>query len=186
MKKFIKRCLYLYYKLKYRVPNLKRGDYIGKHCKIVNGKKIKFGYNVEIAPYSLLCPHGGGEIHLEEGVQIGMFSRINDNNNVRIGKNTITGPNVFISDHNHNYLDPNQPIKEQGDLELNNTINIEEDCWIGTNVCIVGNVTIGRHCVIGANSFVNQSIPDFSIAVGNPAKVVKKYNFITKLWEKVI
>ena len=53
MKKFIKRCLYLYYKLK-------RGDYIGKHCKIVNGKKIKFGYNVEIAPYSLLCPHGGG------------------------------------------------------------------------------------------------------------------------------
>ena len=66
------------------------------------------------------------------------------------------------------------------------SINIEEDCWIGTNVCIVGNVTIGRHCVIGANSFVNQSIPDFSIAVGNPAKVVKKYNFITKLWEKVI
>jgi len=157
VKKFIKRCLYLYYKLKYRVPNLKRGDYIGKHCKIVNGKKIKFGYNVEIAPYSLLCPHGGGEIHLEEGVQIGMFSRINANNNVRIGKNTITGPNVFISDHNHNYLDPNQPIKEQGDLELNNTINIEEDCWIGTNVCIVGNVP-----------------------------PPKKYNFITKLWEKVI
>lgn len=44
---------------------------------------------------------------------------------------------------------------------------------------------VGRHVVIGAGSFVNKDIPDYSVAVGNPAKVVKKYNFETKTWERV-
>ncbi|MCM1557375.1 MAG: acyltransferase [Anaeroplasma bactoclasticum] len=185
MKKMIKKLLFPYYKMKYRVPALKSGGYIGKHSKIVNGKQMKFEKNVSIAPYTLICPHGKGVIHFGEGCEIGMFSRINANCFVSIGKNTITGPNLFISDHNHNYLNPNLPIKMQGDLETNNQVLIGEDCWIGTNVCIVGNVEIGKHCVIGANSFVNKSIPPYSVVVGNPAKIIKKYNFSTQLWEKV-
>lgn len=55
---------------------------------------------------------------------------------------------------------------------------------IGKNVVIVGNVTIGKHCIIGANSVVNSNIPDYCVAVGNSAKVVKKYNFDKEEWEK--
>ena len=64
-------------------------------------------------------------------------------------------------------------------------VKILKDTWIGTNVVIVGNVTIGKHCVIGANSFINHDIPDYCVAVGSPAKVVKRYSFEEKEWVKV-
>ena len=51
---------------------------------------------------------------------------------------------------------------------------IGDDTWIGTNVVIAGTVEIGKHCVIGANSVVTHDIPDYSVAVGCPAKVIKK------------
>ena len=62
---------------------------------------------------------------------------------------------------------------------------IGEGSWLGTKVTVVGNVHIGKHCVIGANSVVTKNIPDYSIAVGIPARVVKQYNFETKCWERI-
>ena len=64
------------------------------------------------------------------------------------------------------------PIKDQT-IEFKGEVIIGENSWIGENVSIVG-AKIGKHCVIGANSFVNKDIPDYSIAVGTPAKVIKK------------
>lgn len=62
---------------------------------------------------------------------------------------------------------------------------IGEGSWIGTNVVIVGNVRIGKRCVIGANSVVTKDIPNHCIAVGIPAKVVKQYNVHTGCWERI-
>ena len=56
--------------------------------------------------------------------------------------------------------------------------------WIGEHVCIIG-ASIGRHCVIGANSVVTRDIPDYSVAVGSPAIVIKKYDFKLNKWIKV-
>ena len=89
--------------------------------------------------------------------------------------------NVYISDNAHSYeiiirlLD--QPISYSG-----KTI-IKEGAWIGNNACIFGCV-VGKNSVIGANSFVNKDIPDYCIAVGSPAKIIKKLNFNTQEWEK--
>ncbi|WP_296072604.1 acyltransferase [uncultured Holdemanella sp.] len=102
-----------------------------------------------------------------------------------IGNTVLTGPNVFISDHNHAYEDVEKPISAQGNIENNNKVIIDDDCWIGTNVVICGNVHIGKHIVIGAGTFVNKDIPSYCVAVGNPARVVKKYNFERGEWEKV-
>lgn len=64
-------------------------------------------------------------------------------------------------------------------------VEIGEYCWIGEKVMILPGVTIGDWCIIGAGSVVNKSIPSYSIAAGNPAKVIKRYNFETHIWEKV-
>ena len=64
-------------------------------------------------------------------------------------------------------------------------IKIGKGSWIGTHVAIIGDVHVGKHCVIGANSVVTKDVPDYSVAIGIPAKVIKKYNFEIKKWEKV-
>jgi acetyltransferase-like isoleucine patch superfamily enzyme len=66
-----------------------------------------------------------------------------------------------------------------------NPIVIEDDTWIGANVVVTAGVTIGKHCVIAAGAVVTNSIPPFSIAVGNPARVIKQFDFISNEWKKV-
>ena len=58
-------------------------------------------------------------------------------------------------------------------------------CWVGEKVIIMPGVTIGDRSIIGAGAIVTRDIPPYSIAVGNPAKVIKRYNFKTHSWEKV-
>jgi acetyltransferase-like isoleucine patch superfamily enzyme len=62
---------------------------------------------------------------------------------------------------------------------------IEEDSHIGANSVILAGITIGKRCQIGAGSVVTKDIPPFSVAVGNPAKVIKQFNPETKVWEKI-
>jgi len=64
-------------------------------------------------------------------------------------------------------------------------IVIEDEAWIGANVVVLAGVTIGKHCIIAAGSVVTKDVPPYSVAVGNPARVLKKYNPETKNWEKV-
>ena len=78
------------------------------------------------------------------------------------------------------------PIKDQGiSMEENSSVVIGEDSWIGTKATIIGKVHVGKHCVIGANSVVTKSIPDYCIAVGSPARIIKRYNPEIKKWEKL-
>ncbi len=73
-------------------------------------------------------------------------------------ENVLIGPHVMIGDHSHRYENVDLPIKFQTSQKAG-PVRIERDCWIGANVFILPNVTIGRHTVIGANSVVNRNIP---------------------------
>jgi acetyltransferase-like isoleucine patch superfamily enzyme len=75
-------------------------------------------------------------------------------------------------------------VIDQGIINKDNHVVIKDGCYIGINSVIVGNVTIGTHAVIGANSVVTKDIPDYSVAVGIPAKVIKQFNLETKQWER--
>ena len=123
---------------------------------------------------------------LEDNVEIGHHSTIAAHHHIVIGKGVLTGPHVFIADYNHDYHDINLPIWKSGEFaEENSEVVIGEGSWLGTNVVVVGNVHIGKHCVIGANSVVTKDIPDYSVAAGIPAKVIKKYDFEKKEWVRV-
>lgn len=185
MKKSIKRVLGKWQCLRFKLKKVGKNIYIGMHCKLVNGNRIKLGNDVSIMPYTMLVAHGQNAIlEIGEGSEIGMFSRVASKNSVVIGSNVITGPNVFIADYNHEYRKVETPIKKQG-ITTDGAIKIGKDSWIGTNVVIVGKVTIGKGTVIGANSVVTKDIPDYCVAVGNPCRVIKKYNSEKKEWERI-
>ena len=185
MKRLIKKVLGKWQCLRFKLKNAGKNVYIGMHCKLVNGNKIILDNDVSIMPYTMLVAHGKDAVlKIGEGSEIGMFSRIAAKNSVIVGSNVITGPNIFIADYNHEYTHAGTPIKKQGITE-GGSVEIGKDSWIGTNVVIVGKVKIGKGTVIGANSVVTKDIPDYCVAVGNPCRVIKKYNSEKKEWEKV-
>ena len=63
-------------------------------------------------------------------------------------------------------------------------MTIADDVWIGGNVVILAGISIGEHAVIGAGSVVTKDVPPYSVVVGNPAKIVKKYDFNLNVWIK--
>ncbi len=120
-------------------------------------------------------------------VTIGHHSRIGMGNviigPVTIGNNVILAQNVVLSGLNHGYENIDLPIHMQP-VSVHEII-IEDDCWIGANAVITAGVTIGKHSVVAGGSVVTKSIPPFSVAAGNPARVIKKYNSETSKWERV-
>ncbi len=104
-------------------------------------------------------------------------------NRVIIGKGSTLSCDIMISDNEHGSVDINRSVLEQK-LIVDEVI-IGENCFIGAGAKILSGVHIGKHCVVGANSVVTKDIPDYSIAVGVPAKVIKNYSFEKKQWIKV-
>ena len=139
-----------------------------------------------IGKYNYLGAYGkNSKFKIGKRVNIGMFSQMACINEINIEDDVLFGPNVYVADYNHEFTDISKPISMQGLRKYSRGVIIKQNSWIGKNTVIIGSVTIGKHCVIGANSFVNKDIPDYCVAVGNPCRVVKKYNFVTGLWEKV-
>lgn len=90
--------------------------------------------------------------------------------NIKIGSNVMIGPKTVIWGRDHG-MKRDKPMKEQEHIKKD--INIEDDVWIGANVTILKGVRIRKGAVIGAGSVVTKNIPEFAVAVGNPASVIK-------------
>ncbi len=127
---------------------------------------------------------GPAKIIIKAHAGIGMGATISAAREVVIEEYALLARNVYISDHAHAYENIGIPIMHQ-DINGIAPVRIGRSSWLGQNVVVLPGVTIGRHCIIGANSVVNKSIPDFSIAVGAPARVVKRHNPETGKWESV-
>lgn len=100
------------------------------------------------------------------------FDWIDGNGGIEIGDYVRIGPHVSVISFEHVFSDPEIPIKLQG--KSLKKIVIEDDVWIGAGSKILGGVTIGKGSVIGAGSVVTKNIPPYSIAVGNPARIIRK------------
>jgi acetyltransferase-like isoleucine patch superfamily enzyme len=89
----------------------------------------------------------------------------------------------MITDIDHSYENIDLKILDQ-ELIVKETI-VGKNVFLGTGVKIMAGIVIGDHVIIGANAVVTKDIPDYSVAVGIPAKVVKVYNFKVCKWEKI-
>lgn len=183
----------LYWRIKTKVWYSLFFNQIGKNTKIIKPLKLdnvnfiilKNKVTINAHSWLLALPTGNlkPNLQIEEGATIGHFNHITCIDQVYIGKNVLTADKVYISDNYHGYEDIKLPINEQP-IKSKGKVYIGENTWIGENVSIISSV-VGKNCIIGANSVVTRDIPDYSIAVGSPAKVIKKYNFKTQKWEQV-
>ena len=104
---------------------------------------------------------------------IGRGSGIVGHLSIVIGNDVWTGHHVYITDQSHGYEDILRPISEQSQPERE--VSIGDGSWLGHGVVVLPGAKIGRHVAVGANSVVTGELPDFCVAVGSPAKVIKQY-----------
>lgn len=125
--------------------------------------------------------NGSGHVLIGDNVTVGIGSVIIGP--VIMGSGSGLGQHVFVAGFNHGYSDGTKNSSVQP-LDIRQTI-IEEEAHIGSNSVVLAGVTIGKRSQIGAGSVVTRNIPPFSIAVGNPARVIKKYDHEKQAWIKV-
>jgi acetyltransferase-like isoleucine patch superfamily enzyme len=121
-----------------------------------------------------------------KGSNIGRRSVISAVNQICIQQNVLFAPGVFVTDHNHEYSDPNLPIHAQG-VKPGGRIVIERNCWLGYGSMVLSgqdDLVLGRNSVVGAYAVVTKSHPPFSVLVGNPARVVKQFDAASGMWVK--
>lgn len=104
---------------------------------------------------------------------IGRGSGIVGHLSIVIGNDVWTGHHVYITDQSHGYEDILRPISEQSQPER--AVSIGDGSWLGHGVVVLPGAKIGKHVAVGANSVVTGELPDFCVAVGSPARVIKQY-----------
>lgn len=159
------------------------GARIGRGCTFEPGIAFQYGWRTRFgndcivdAYAQLKCPTAVNpvvryNIDIGNNVFIGRGVIIDANSSVKIGNDTFVAPYCFISDTNHKYADSTTPIRLQGCHYK--PVEIGEDVWLGAHVIVLAGVTIGRGCVVGANSVVTRDLPPDVVAAGAPARVIR-------------
>jgi len=145
--------------------------------RLVGEGSIAIGSDVWVGPGSWLqslSPEPGVALHIGDGTSIAGNVVISAARSVRLGRKVLLARGVYISDHTHRYDDTSRPILEQG-IERMEPVEIGDGAWLGENVVVCPGVRIGRGAVVGANAVVTEDVPDFSLAVGAPARVVRRF-----------
>lgn len=152
------------------------------------GKRLTTGSNCRIEAF---VSDGDNSIKIRFGnwVQINDYVHIAAIQSVKIGDNALIASHVYISDNSHGSYKGDKNDTSPDIIPTKRPyyvapVKIGNRVWIGEGVIVMPGVTIGDGAIIGAHSIVNKNIPANCIAVGSPAKVIKKYNFDTTKWER--
>ena len=149
---------------------------------IYNEEYIEIGSDTMIGPY---CALSAGMmpgqrcvtspvVRIGDRCLIGRGSGIVGHLAIDIGNDVWTGHHVYITDQNHGYGDVHRPISQQ--IQPERPVSIGDGSWLGTGTVVLPGALIGRHVAVGANSVVTGSLPDYSVAVGAPARVIRQYS----------
>lgn len=150
---------------------------------------ISIGEGCIIGPYTSLSAGVSPEQKLEGPVVrigdrcvIGKGSGVVGHHNIEIGDDVWTGHHVYVTDANHGYVDPDQPVGRQ--FAAPRPVRIGSGSWLGHGALVLGGANVGEHVVVGAGAVVTGDLPDYSVAVGNPARVIRRY-VIGEGWVRV-
>jgi lipopolysaccharide O-acetyltransferase len=129
-------------------------------------------------------------LFLGKNIEINDFVHITAFEKVQIGNNVLLASKIYISDTSHGSYSgddyDSDPRSAPNKRPLySKPVIIEDNVWLGEFVSVLPGVTIGEGTIVGANSVVSKSLPANVIAVGSPAKPIKRFNFETKKWEKI-
>lgn len=153
--------------------------------KLVGGKYITIGENTSLGKNSILTAWDKHlnqtfhpKINIGKNCSFGEYNHITAINNIQIGSNVLTGRWVTITDNSHGKTDYSslQKAPLHRNLFSKGPVIIEDNVWIGDKATILPNVHIGKGSIIAANAVVTKDIPNYSIAAGNPAKIIKTIN----------
>ena len=142
--------------------------------------KFYIGQDSTIEDFSTIN-NGVGNINIGDRTRIGISNVLIGP--VTVGNDVMFAQNVVLSGLNHSFEDVTLPPADQP--VTTSAITVEDEVWIGANSIITAGVTVGKHSIIGSGSVVTKNVPPYSVTVGNPARVIKKYNFDNKSWDKI-
>lgn len=166
------------------IPARFKGVKFGKNSFIGPGydflfvklKGVVTGDNVLIGKNAWIEILDKGKIIINSGSNIGRNCLISASNTIKIGKKCLLGYNVSVLDHDHLFVKNISPM--DSGLGKGKKIIIEDDCFIGAHSFILKGVRLGKHCVVGANSVVTKSFPEYSVIAGNPAKKIRQIKYV--------
>lgn len=166
-----------------RRPYIVRGR---RHIRIGAGFTSGPGLRVDAFPL------GSGDrviINIGDGVQVNDSVHVAGVHSVRIGNRVLIASKVFITDHGHGSYGTDggdSPLVPPAERPLSwAPVVIEDDVWLGEFCSVLPGVTIGKGSIIGTMSVVNRDVPPYCIAAGSPARVIKRYNFEARRWDRV-
>jgi acetyltransferase-like isoleucine patch superfamily enzyme len=141
---------------------------------------IRLGADTIIGPHATLSAGiaptqelGGTAVSIGDRCLIGRGSGIVAHESIEIGDDVFTGHHVYVTDANHGYEDLDVPVG--GQFAKPRPVSIGSGSWLGHGAIVLPGASIGKHVVIGAGAVVTGPIPDFSVAVGSPARVIRRY-----------
>lgn len=149
--------------------------YLGKQSQILQNSRI-WCYEQEGSPVP--------RITIGDHCYLGYHLSILAGADVTIGDWVLMASDILITTESHG-MDPENPVAYMDQPLTMAPVTIGSGCWIGEKVVIMPGVSIGEKSIIGAGSIVTKDIPPYCVAVGNPAKIIKKYDFDTHQWVKV-
>jgi len=176
-------------KLFFLKKDIGKNTYIDKSVHVTGWKNISIGKNTGISQDTWINVNErlGNKKHIIIGnnCYVGRRNFFSSGLLIKISDYFMSGVECKFMGSDHIFDNPFSPYISTG-TTTEKEIIIESNVWLGAGVTIIGNIRIGRGCIIGAGSLVNKSIPPFSIAVGNPCKVIKRFDFSVNKWVKTM
>jgi lipopolysaccharide O-acetyltransferase len=163
-------------------------SYIDWPAWVVGGSSIAVGAQVAVWHHARLEAFNAqpAVIRLSIGdlTTIQPYAHIGAAESVRIGRGVAIASSVYISDHDHDWCDPGEPAIFNERLRTA-AVEIGDFVWLGERAIVLKGVTIGAYSVIGAGSIVTRDVPPYTLAVGAPARVIRRYDHERRLWTPV-
>lgn len=154
-----------------------RNSVVQVPARIKNAHRIAVGEGVFVASGSWLhVLEDGDDVALEigDGASIAEGCVFSSVRSIRLGTKVSLARYVYVADHTHAYDDPDAPSLEQGITDVR-PVEIGDGAWLGQNVTVLPGVRIGKGCVVAAHSVVSTDVPDYSLAAGAPARVIRRF-----------